>query len=164
VPSMASKFLRDLEMIEPSEIEPGTRLYPCSAQLRDGSGVECVYFVSRHTAFRLFGTEHPENVPGSLWISPDQVVSINESPARLPARFANQIYRAGESRYGCYIFTLVFSRWVHRGYLVGGWVDFLHFPWGRGPSDVEEVVLHSGATRPRGGRQYKWCVYPEEPT
>lgn len=55
----------------------------------------------------------------------EEVANVCVSPARLPAKFANQIYQAGESHYGSYMFTLVFSRWRREKYLVGGFIDFL---------------------------------------
>jgi hypothetical protein len=148
--------LRELEVIEPSEMAPRVLLHPCSARLHDGTVSDCVYFITAGAAERLFGTEGVSERPR---ISPEQVVSVAESPARLPASFANQIYRAGETHYSCYIFTLVFSRWRRRKYLVVGPVDFLFFPRGRGPSDVKDVVLHSGSNRPSDVPAYKWCVY-----
>jgi hypothetical protein len=147
-------------MIEPSEIEPGMRLYPCSARLDDGTVQKCIYFVARETSKRLFGQERPEDIPGFPWVSPEEIASVAESPFRLPARFANQIYRAGESRMGCYIFTLVFSAWCKRHYLVGGFVDFLLFPRGRTPLEIREVLLHRGAKRSTPVPPYKWCILP----
>ena len=156
---MTPRWLQDLSGIEPSEIEPGTRLYPCSACLNDGSRVERVYFITRETSKRLFGQERPEQISGR-WVDPGIVASVVECPTRLPPQFANQIYGAGESRMGCYLFTLVFSRWYRRKYLVGGFIDFLTFPRAHGPSEIKEVILHVGASQPSPMPEYAWCVYP----
>jgi hypothetical protein len=148
-----------LEKVEPSEIEPGIRLYPCSAQLMDSRELDRVYFISLETSRRLFGHVSPDDVPDLPRISLDQVVSIRESPWRLPARFANEIYRAGESHYGCYIFTLVFPWGYRRAYLVGGFVDFLEFPGRYRPSEIKTVILHRGASQPSPVPRCKWCIF-----
>lgn len=156
---MTSRLLRDLKRIEPSEFVPGVRLYPCSALLDSGGSLECVYFVAAQASIRLFGREYREGVSGSAFISVNDVDSISESPARLPAKFASRIYEGGESRHGAYSFKLVFSRWCQPAYLVGGFVDFLRFPGRYGPSDIQDVLLHRGANRPSDIPPFKWCVY-----
>jgi hypothetical protein len=155
---MPISLLQQLDAIEPSEVEPGFRLYPCSAQLNDGTVLECIYFMTAATSKRLLGREG-STLPDRYWVSKGDVASIRKSPVRLPASLANQIYRAGETHNGCYIFTLVFSRWVRRGYLVGGFVDFLDFPTGHGPSDVKELLLRIGPSRASQVPEYRWCVY-----
>lgn len=155
---MPISLLRQLDAIEPSEVEPGLLVHPCSAELNDGVVLERVYLMTAATSKRRLGYDG-STLPDSNWISKDSVASITESPARLPVRFANEIYRAGETHYGCYIFTLVFSIWVQRGYLVGGFVDFLDFPRGHGPSDVKEVLLRKGPTQASQVPQCRWCVY-----
>jgi len=159
MPKESMNLLRELEAIEPSEFEPGTRIYPCSALLNDGTVLECVYFVSADTAKRLFGPAGIEAVSERLRIPVEQVANVGVSPARLPARFANQIYQAGETHYGCYMFTLVFSRWRREKYSQGGFIDFLSFPRGRRPCDVKEVLLRTGPIRASRVMEYRWCVY-----
>lgn len=152
-------LLPALEAIEPSEFEPGARLYPCSARLTDGTVSECVYFITADTARRLFGPAGIEAVSGRHRIAVEEVSNVFVSPARLPAKFANQIYQAGETHYGCFTFTLVFSRWRREEYSVGGFIDFLPFPPGRGPSDVKEVFHHTRSIRASRVPEYRWCVY-----
>jgi hypothetical protein len=159
MPTEPTSLLRQLETIEPSDFEPGTQLYPCSARMKDGTVEERAYFVAAETAVRLFGPAGIDAVSRSLRLPIDRVVSVAESPARLPAKFANQIYRAGETHYGCYLFTLVFSRWRRSRYMVGGFVDFLFYPSGRGPSDIQKAVLGNGARRATAVPKFKWCVY-----
>lgn len=153
-------LLQQVKAIEPSYSQTGIRLYPCSARLLDNTALECVYFIAPEAVKRLFGFARVEEIPGIAWISPSQVATVTESPSRLPVRFANQIYRAGESRMGGCLFTLVFSRWRRRKYLTGNFVDFLEFPWGTHPSDVKEVILHRGASRVSRVPECKWCVLP----
>jgi hypothetical protein len=148
-----------LDKIEPSVEMYGTRLYPCSAQLHDGRMLECVYFVDIASFKRFWGWERPEEVPGGkLSISPDQVASVQESRLRLPARFANQIYRAGESGMGYFNFCLVFSWWYRRDYVVGSFVDFLEYPFWFGPADVRRVILYRNKREARRTPETWWCV------
>ena len=120
---------RQLAEVEPSMDTYGVRLYPCSARLYNGTLLTCVYFVDAGSFKRLWGAARPEEVPGGKpSVSPDQVASVLECPLRLPARFANEIYRAGESGMGYFDFCLVFSWWCRRDYLVGNFVDFLEYP------------------------------------
>src|SRR5579859_6387213 len=51
----------------------------------------------------------PETDPGKRWVWIDDVKFVKESPNRLPVRFANELYRSGESGMGYTIFKVVFS-------------------------------------------------------
>lgn len=146
-----------LDRIEPSVFAPGVLLYPCSARLKDGTIRACVYFVEPATLKRLFLRDEPEAMPGLLWFSADQVASIEESPSRLPATFANEIYRAG-SHFGYHDFALLFSWWYRRDYVVG-LVDFLEYPLFWGPSDVKKVILYRRKGKPRPVPETHWCVF-----
>ncbi len=95
-----------------------------------------------------------------LWIELRNVASIEESPSRLPAIFANRIYRAGD-HWGSHNFTLVFSWWCRRDYLVGEFVDFLKYPLGRRPADVKDVLLYRRNTRPSDVPKVYWCVFSQ---
>jgi hypothetical protein len=148
---------RQLDRIEPSRFAPDALLYPRAARLKDGTIRSCVYFVEPATLKRLFLHDEPEAMPGLLWFSVDQVASIEESPARLPAVFANEIYRSG-SRFGYHDFALTFSWWYRRDYAVG-FVDFLEYPLFWGPADVKRVLLYRGKGKPRPVLQTYWCVF-----
>jgi hypothetical protein len=149
---------RQLDEIEPSDIYR-IPLYPCSAQLTDGRVLNCVYFVDGATFKRLWGWERPEEVPsGKPSIAADKVAAIRDSPLRLPARYANEIYRAGESGTGYFDFCLVFSWWLRRDYAIGGFVDFLDYPLWYGPADVKRVILHRNKRRMRPTPETWWCV------
>jgi hypothetical protein len=159
---LISDVRRELDLIEPSVTTYGIQLYPCSARLRDDTVLKCVYFVDAAAFRRFWGRDRPEDVPGGKQsISPSQVVSIKESPLRLPARFANEIYRAGESGMGYFDFCLVFSWWCRRDYVVGGLVDFLEYPRWRGPSDVKRVILYRNKRKVRRTPEAWWCILAE---
>jgi hypothetical protein len=93
---------------------------------------------------RGFSSQPTEVALKELWVSPDDVASIEESPVRLPARFANEIYAAGESGMGSFCFTVLFWFWPRQVYATGGLVDFIKFPRWRGPTAVRGVLPHVG--------------------
>src|SRR5262249_60903830 len=69
---------------------------PCSATLRDGSAVPCVYVMEAQSYIDVWGV-WPEDDKGKQHISIGEVANLSESPFRLPPRFANELYRAGDS-------------------------------------------------------------------
>jgi hypothetical protein len=160
-PTLDSAVREELGKIEPSTFRPGTLLYPCAARLKDGRAIKCVYFANAATFKGLFLYERPEAMPGINSISPDSVSAIETSPFRLPRGFADEIYRASDAGWGSRDFTLVFSWWCRRDYFIGGFVDFLYYPLGRGPSDVKDVLLYRRKRRARQVPETFWCVYPE---
>jgi hypothetical protein len=155
---LSSDVQWQLNKIEPSVTTYGVLLYPCSVQLQDRVVRECVYFVDLSGFKRLWGSERPEEVPGLWAISPSQVASIRESSCRLAAKFANEIYKAGESGMGYFDFCLVFSWWCRRDYCVGSFVDFLEYPRWLSPSDVKRVMLYRNKRRLRTTPRTWWCV------
>jgi hypothetical protein len=150
-----------LRSIEPST-NFGRMFYPCAVGLKDGSVLRRVYFVDGKT-FGSFSHHKnpPEDVPGVRRISSAAVDSIQESPDRLPVRFANLLYREGETGMGYYVFTVVFSRWSKKDFLTGGFVDFIDYPPGRRPADVREVIPHAGRRVIRAIPEFYWCVSDE---
>jgi len=109
IPQLAAVLDSQLALIEPSITASGCYVYPGAATLKDGTFLNCVYFATTSAYHRVYGSDHPSSNPSALWISPRDVASIRQSPARLPAKFANEIYRAGESGMGYYMFTVQFS-------------------------------------------------------
>jgi hypothetical protein len=145
-----------LDLIEPSIVAPNALLLPCAAQLKNGVMLPCIYFIEPPSSERLLGYIAPEDE--SRWISADQVASVGPSSYRLPARFANEIYSRGEQGFGYFDFTLEFSRWSRRDYMFGGYVDFLDYPKGRGPADVQSVLFRNKKRR-RSVPPRSWCVF-----
>jgi len=96
--------------------------------------------------------------------SPEDIISIWESPLRLPATFANQLHEAGESGMGYMLFTVTFSWWCRFDYLQSR-VDFINYPPGKGPSKIKSVLPHTGRRDSKVQHQpapvYYWCVFPE---
>ena len=94
----------------------------------------------------------------------EDVAQVRDSPKRIPARFANELYQHGESGMGYTIFTVVFSDGTRQGCVTGNGVDFIQYPTGKGPLDVTAVIPHEGKrdnslfTAPSS----YWCIYTEE--
>ncbi len=70
------------------------------------------------------------------------LAEARDSPARLPARFANKLYRHGESGLGYTIFTVVFADGEKQACVTGNALDFIRYPHGKGPIDVVAVIPH----------------------
>jgi hypothetical protein len=157
LPKLSPTLRQELDQIEPSVFAPGVLLYPCSARLKDGADIARVYFVESATFRRLFLFEEPQEMPGLRW--PDAIAATTPNPNRLPAAFANEIYSVSDAGWGARKFALVFSWWCRRDYLVGGFVDFLEYPAGRGSSDVKKVILYGTKRKVRRVPEPSWCVF-----
>jgi hypothetical protein len=107
---------------------------------------------------------YPEDDRGKQSVNIKDVVKVENSPTRLPARFANQIYDHGESGMGYTIFTVVFSDGQRQAYGTGNAVDFIRYPNGKGPDDVSSVLPHEGRNaQPVMAPDWYWCLYSGEP-
>jgi len=151
-----------LKTIEPSRA--GELIYyPCRAVLKSGEACDTVYIVSEEPYLKYWGV-HPENDPGKRWIRMEEIAEVQESPTRLPAQFANEIYRNGESGMGYTIFTVVFADGVRQVYATGG-ADFIRYPLGKGPKDVAAVIPHEGRRDDSlvKSPEWYWCLYSKQP-
>jgi hypothetical protein len=108
---------------------------------------------------------YPENDRGKRWIRIEDVAEVQDSPTRLPARFANEIYRNGESGMGYTIFTVKFSDGLRQACVTGNAVDFIRYPLGKGPKDVAAVIPHEGRKDESlvKAPEWYWCLYSEQP-
>jgi hypothetical protein len=105
----------------------------------------------------------PEQDSGKWSLSIEEVLIIESSPTRLPARVATEIYESGESGMGFSIFTLIFADGQRQAYSAGNAVDFVIYPRGKGPDDVIAVLPHKGRSDPEiiGPPHFYWCLYSE---
>lgn len=152
-----------LTRIEPSR--DGDRLiFPCRATLADGSIVNHVCLVPA-AQFAKVWEMAPSIYRDKTSIGAEDLAAIEESPDRLPARFANEIYKQGESGMGYTIFTVVFKDGSRQVYATGGRADFIPYPEGKGPSDVVSVIPHEGRHDPSllGAPESLWCLFAEDP-
>lgn len=159
--SLPARIAESLRGIEPSR--DGEMLYhPCRAIVSGGIALNAVYIAPEVPYLRHWGI-FPEDDRGKFWIPIEAVEAVEESPMRLPAEFANQIYRSGESGMGYAIFTVIFADGTQQTNLCGNAVDFIDYPRGKGPGDVRQVIAHQGrwqAGMVKGPRYY-WCLYSE---
>ena len=93
----------------------------------------------------------------------EDVVEVQESPTRLPAKFANEIYRSGESGMGYTTFTVVFADGMRQACATGNAVDFIRYPSGKLPKDVVAVIPHEGRRDDTSVKspEWYWCLYSE---
>jgi len=137
--------------------------YPCRVVLKSGEACDTVYIVPEEPYMKQWGV-YPENDSGKRWIKMEDITEVMESPIRLPARFANQIYDHGESGMGYTIFTVVFSDGERQACGTGNAVDFIRYPNGKGPNDVVAVLPHEGRNaQPVRAPDWYWCLYSGEP-
>jgi hypothetical protein len=122
--------------------------FPCRVTLRDGRILDTVYIEPEMPYLRWWGV-YPEDDRGKRFVQVEDVVKVEDSPTRLPAQFANQIYDHGESGMGYTIFTVVFSDGERQVCITGNAVDFIRYPSGKGPNDVLSVLPHKAGTRNR---------------
>jgi hypothetical protein len=163
LPQLSPRLREEMALIEPSIADRGDALYPCSLLLRNGTILESVYLTDSATFLRRTGLKHPADDSDRQWISPNDVASIRESPKRLPAKYASEIYQAGESGMDYWVFTVVFSRWSRREYVTSS-PDFVDYPRGKGPSNVLAVIPHVGRRllKLRSQPNVYWCVFSPE--
>jgi hypothetical protein len=137
------------------------RYYPCAVRLTNGETLACVYVVHDEPYLRMWGV-YPENDRGKSWVCVQDVLEIVDSPYRLPARFATELYRHGESGMGYTIFTVVFSDGSRQAYGTGNAVDFVRYPEGKKAKDVVVVLPHEGRNAESArGPGYYWCLYSD---
>ena len=150
-----------LKSIEPSR-DGELVYYPCRAVLKSGEACDTVYIVPEKPYLKHWGV-YPENDHGKRWIRMEDVAQVQESPIRLPAKFANEIYNNGESGMGYRIFTVVFADGLRQACATGGAVDFIHYPSGKGPNDIVAVLPHEGRRDDSlvNSPQWYWCIYSE---
>ncbi len=146
-----------------SEVPTSGDIYhPCSVTLNDGTVNDRVYVVESARYYRNWGV-WPEHDRGKRSLDIRIVASINDSPSRLPARFADELYEAGESGMGYTIFTVRFRDGNSIAVGTGNAVDFIDYPDEQSPQTVVGVLPHVGQDDPnlRSGPEYWWCLYEE---
>jgi len=151
-----------LKGIEPSG--SGNLLYyPCRVVLKSGEACDTVYIVPEKPYIEHWGA-YPENDSGKRWIRMEDIAEVEESPIRLPAQYANEIYKNGESGMGYTIFTVVFADGVRQACVSGNAVDFIRYPLGKGPKDVVAVIPHEGRKDKAlvNSPEWYWCIYSEQ--
>ncbi|HYA18010.1 MAG TPA: hypothetical protein VEF06_11120 [Bryobacteraceae bacterium] len=112
-----AELQQHLNSIEPGITQSGVKLFPCAAGLKDGRVLERLCIVSGDGYRCLTGKPYDPAERRGWNVEPSEIEQITASPHRLPANHASQIYAAGESGMGYYIFTVVFRPFRHRYYV-----------------------------------------------
>lgn len=145
--------------VEPSRDGPALEYRPCRVVLNHGHVIDRVYVIEAMAYIRTWGV-WPDEDPGKHGISIDDVASIEESPARLPARLANKMYAAGESAMGGCIFTLILNDGRRIVCGTGGAVDVPGLPVNVTPDLIVDLLPHEGRLQPyMPPPNYYWCLY-----
>lgn len=160
IPKLPDKLREDLNGITPSR-DGDLTYWPCAARMKDGTVLVCVYVVSEEPYIRHWGI-YPQQDRGKSHISVADVDALAESPRRLPARFADKLYKSGESGMGYTIFTVVFADGSRQAYGCGNAIDFIRYPEGQDGSDVVDILPHEGRNaEPVRCPEYYWCLFSE---
>ena len=136
--------------------------YPCRAVLNTSEAFDTVYIVPEKPYLEHWGV-YPEDDRYKHSIRIEDIAEVGESPLRLPARFADELYAKGESGMGYTIFTVVFADGLRQACVTGNAVDFIHYPVGKGPADVVGVLPHEGRRDESlvKAPEWYWCLYSE---
>lgn len=154
---LSADLENQLKRIVPSS-DGNIKYYPCAVKLGDGSMIENVYILPAQDYINEWGI-WPEDDEGKYKINITEVSEILESPNSMPAKFSNQIYKAGESGMGNTVFTVVFNDNSSHAYVTGNAVDFINYPPGKSKNDIEKVLPHKGRESAKQTPKYYWCLY-----
>ena len=152
-----------LQAIEPTH-DADLTYFPCSVTLASSVVLDTVYFIPERPIMKLWEASLQTNGVKRL-IRVEDIAEVRDSPTRIPARFANDLYQQGESGMGHTIFTVVFSDGARQACVTATGVDFIQYPAGKGPRDVTAVLPHEGRRDDLlvKAPPSQWCIYAEEP-
>ena len=144
----------------PASGDRSIRYRPCDVVLDDGEHVRRVYVQEEQSYITMWGV-WPEHDRGKYFIKIERVSRVVESADRLPARFANKLYEAGESGMGYCIFTVLFDDGSRLPVVSGNAIDFIVYPPGKSGDNVTGVLPHEGRNDPalQKAPDYRWCLY-----
>lgn len=139
---------------------------PCRVTLRSGEVLDRVYLVEARAYLSTWGID-PKEDPRKQWVAIEDVEVIEDSPVRLSAGLATQVYAAGESGMGYTIFTVEDRDGRQLPFTGGNAVDFPDWPSGFDPMTVvavhphvgREHSLHRGSQPGKQIAPYRWCLY-----
>lgn len=165
-PTLSIELRQQLHKVEPSS-EPitGVEYRPCRVGLRDGRVDDFVYVQEVASYLERWGVLPAED-SAKREIALGDIVSIEDSPRRLPVQLANRLYEAGETGMGYQIFSVVFPDGVEVPCLTGTAVDFVDLPVELDPRSAVDVRV--GVPRSLredeyyGSADYAWCLYEND--
>ena len=134
--------------------------FPCMVTLSDGRDVDCVYLAEASPWYVSWGV-WPEDDRGKYSVSASEIVSLRNSPSRLPHHIAEKIYQHGESGMGYTLFTLIFIDGTKQNYESGNAIDFVTYPEGQSANTVVDMIPHAGRDDPHRliAPSYFWCLF-----
>jgi hypothetical protein len=156
--AISKELLSQLEAVPPAT--DGMMEYrPCKVTLADGRVCDTVYVVPKDSYIRVWGV-WPEEDSGKRSVLISEVRRIEESPKRLPPKWANYIYQGGESAMGGTFFAVRFADGSAQIYDGGNAIDFVELPKDRRYEDIVGIDRHTRTGNPRSRvLPYTWCLY-----
>lgn len=159
-PPLSSELCEQLRRV-PASHDGSMEYRPCAITLRSGVELPCVYVVDSKRYIQAWGV-WPEDDRAKRSVPIGSVLKIEDSPNRLPAHLADELYRAGESGMGYTVFTVEFANGKQRAYLTGNAVDFIVPPHGVRASESLHVRPHDGRHEAKPcSLEYYWCLYDD---
>lgn len=150
-----------LSQIEPSVSTSGHRIYPCAVTTDDGVVHLRVFVVEALSYIREWGV-WPWMDSGKRWVRAESIRSLQSSPVRLAARFANVLNAAGETGMGYVAFSVELHGGRRLHFVTGNAVDFPAWPAGVQPSEVIAVRPHDRSATYHETAKYAWAPYREQ--
>lgn len=127
------------------------------AQIRNQGGV-CVS-LRGYQLVRIVGRVARRG-PRQRSIKVEDIADLQESAFRLSPKFANRIYRSGESGMGYTIFVVEFGDGTRTAYGTGNAVDCITYPPGQSAATVTNVIPHEGRMEQKlSTPDYSWCLF-----
>lgn len=136
--------------------------YPARVRTQDGTWFDDVLIAESSAYLSVWGV-WPDQDSGKKHVGIDTITEILESPNRLPARWADLLYEAGESGMGYQLFAIRYADSSISYHLSGNLVDFVAFPEGKAAGDIKSVTPHEGRGRTdvRNAPNHSWCLFSE---
>jgi hypothetical protein len=91
-----------LQRIKPST-DGQLSYYPCSVTLKSSEPIKRVCLIEAQSFSNSWGDQRRQ------FLAADRIADIQDYPNRLPAKYANKLYKAGESGMGYTLFQLQYS-------------------------------------------------------
>ncbi len=147
------------------EIEPSRdwnlNYRPASVTLVNGEVIDNVYIVEKERYLPVWGMM-PSKDKAKNEVLIEDIISIAESPNRIPAQLANKLYQAGESGMGYCVFKVKYDNGTTTDILTGNAIDFIPMPDGLTNKNVVDVLPHKGSRKEhKNGLPYFWCLVDE---
>jgi len=134
---------------------------PCQVRLKNGEICNRVCLVEAKSYLQIWGMMPDEDI-GKGYILIENIEKIQESPFRLPAIFANKLYRAGETGMGYFLYKLEFNNSKNIDVLSGNVVDFPPISNDFFEIKIKNVFPHKGSrVKSIQCPEYLWCLYNE---